>query len=168
MMSLSTATKPPRFRRSSEALIELGLAPDASRDRLRYEERLEDACAGIDFVQECATEREALKVALFARVDASLPPGVLLASSSSALTVTKMQAQCRHPQHVVLGHRFNPPHLMPLVEIAGDEKTSEDAVDRASGFYRALGKRLFASPRKSMGISLTGSRRLSPTRRSIF
>jgi 3-hydroxyacyl-CoA dehydrogenase, NAD binding domain len=56
---------------------------------LRYEERLEDACAGTDFVQECATEREALKVALFARVDASLPPGVLLASSSSALTVTK-------------------------------------------------------------------------------
>ena len=122
------------------ALTALGLAPDASMTRLRFEPRLEAACVGADFVQECATEREAMKAALIATIDANLPPNVIIASSSSAFTVTKMQAQCRRPERVVLGHPFNPPHLMPLVEIVGGERTSKETVDRAAAFYRALDK----------------------------
>jgi len=122
------------------ALTALGLAPDASQSRLRYETRLEEACVGADFVQECATEREEMKVSLIATIDANLPPNVIIASSSSAFTVTKMQERCRHPERVVLGHPFNPPHLMPLVEIVGGERTSPEVVDRATAFYRALDK----------------------------
>lgn len=126
--------------RAWPALTALGLAPDASLSRLRFEPRLEDACVGADFVQECATEREAVKVALFAMIDANLPPDVIIASSSSAFTVTKMQECCEHPERVVLGHPFNPPHLMPLVEIVGGEKTSKEALERATAFYEGLRK----------------------------
>ena len=122
------------------ALAELGLAPGASISRLRYASDLSEACRGTDFVQECAPERIDLKVALFEQVDGLIRPDVLMASSSSALTVSEMQTGCRHPERVVLGHPFNPPHLMPLVEIAGGVKTSTEALDRATEFYEALGK----------------------------
>jgi 3-hydroxyacyl-CoA dehydrogenase len=122
------------------ALTALGVVTDASMSRLRFEPRLAEACAGADFVQECATERELKKIALIATIDASVPPNVIIASSSSAFTVTKMQARCRRPERVVLGHPFNPPHLMPLVEIVGGEKSSQETLDRATAFYRALDK----------------------------
>ena len=122
------------------ALEDLGLAPGASPDRLRFSGDLEDACAGADFVQENASEDEALKVQLMARIDAAVRPEAPIASSSSALTVTTMQQACAHPERVVLGHPFNPPHLLPLVEVAGGEKTSVEALDRAEAFYVALGK----------------------------
>lgn len=121
-------------------LIELGLAADASMSRLRYTPDLAAACQTTDFVQECTPERLDLKVRLFESVDALVRPDVLIASSSSALTVSEMQARCRRPERVVLGHPFNPPHIMPLVEIAGGGKTSVEALDRASAFYEALGK----------------------------
>jgi len=122
------------------ALTVLGLAPGAAPDKLRFDLDLASACDGADFVQENATERELLKVALFAEIDSAVRRDVLIASSSSALTVTTMQRECRHPERVVLGHPFNPPHLMPLVEIVGGEQTSAGALDRAETFYAALGK----------------------------
>jgi 3-hydroxyacyl-CoA dehydrogenase len=121
-------------------LAELGLAPDASMSRLRYASDLSEACHGTDFVQECAPERADLKVALFEKVESLIQPDVLIASSSSALTVSEMQTNCRYPERVVLGHPFNPPHIMPLVEVAGGAGTAPDAVDRAFTFYEALGK----------------------------
>ncbi|RBP12011.1 3-hydroxyacyl-CoA dehydrogenase [Roseiarcus fermentans] len=121
-------------------LGELGFAPDASISRLRYRSDLSAACAGTDFVQECAPERADLKVALLETVDGLIRPDVLIASSSSALTVSEMQTRCRHPERVVLGHPFNPPHIMPLVEVAGGAKTAPEALDRATRFYEALGK----------------------------
>ena len=122
------------------ALAQFGLASGASISRLRYVAELEQACKGSDFVQECAPERIDLKVALFATVDSFVRPDVLIASSSSALTVSAMQTGCKHPERVVLGHPFNPPHIMPLVEIVGGAKTSPEALDRATAFYEALGK----------------------------
>jgi 3-hydroxyacyl-CoA dehydrogenase len=121
-------------------LAELGFAPGASMSRLRYVSDLSEACEGTDFVQECAPERADLKVSLFEKVDSLIGPDVLIASSSSALTVSEMQERCRHPERVVLGHPFNPPHLMPLVEVAGGRKTGPEALDRAAAFYAALGK----------------------------
>jgi carnitine 3-dehydrogenase len=118
----------------------LGLKAGAARARLRFETSLEEACTHADFVQESATERECLKVALLKDLDAATRPDILIASSSSALTVTTMQRDCRHPERVVLGHPFNPPHLMPLVELVGGERTSPQALDRAENFYAGLGK----------------------------
>ncbi|MDM0075390.1 3-hydroxyacyl-CoA dehydrogenase NAD-binding domain-containing protein [Variovorax sp. J2P1-59] len=118
-----------------------GLAEGASVERLRFHERLEDAVAGADFVQENGPERIDIKIDLFRRMDAAASPRTLLASSSSGLAITGVQSECRHPERVVLGHPFNPPHLIPLVEVVGGEHTSADAIERTMAFYSAIGKR---------------------------
>ena len=118
-----------------------GLAAGASVDRLRFHARLEDAVAGADFVQENGPERIDIKTELFRRMDAAAPAQTILASSSSGLAISGVQSECRHPARVVLGHPFNPPHLIPLVEVVGGEHTSGDAIDRAMAFYAAIGKR---------------------------
>ncbi len=122
-------------------LERIGLAPGASRDRLRFEADLATAVQGADFVQENGPERLDVKVALFGQLDALLPPRVILASSSSGLSTTGIQAGCVHPERVVLGHPFNPPHLIPLVEVIGGEKTSAETIARTMAFYAAIGKR---------------------------
>jgi 3-hydroxyacyl-CoA dehydrogenase len=118
-----------------------GLAPGASLARLAFHPRLEDAVAHADFVQESGPERADFKAELFRQIDASAPAHAILASSSSGLSVTAMQALCARPDRVVLGHPFNPPHMIPLVEVGGGEKTSPEAVERAMAFYTAIGKR---------------------------
>lgn len=122
-------------------LVQMGLAPGASLDKLVFHDHLEDAIAGVDFVQENGPEREDLKMALFRRMDAALPGHVILASSSSGLLMSTVQAACRSPQRVVLGHPFNPPHMIPLVEVIGGEHTSPETVRQAMDFYAAIGKK---------------------------
>lgn len=132
------------LRRSIEAvwpqLETLGLAPDASPDRVRFSTDPAAAVEGAGFVQESGPEREDLKIALFERLDAAAPAETILASSSSGLLMTRIQSLCAHPERCVIGHPFNPPHLMPLVEVVGGERTSPDAIARAVAFYRAIGK----------------------------
>ena len=101
----------------------------------------ETAVDEADFVRENAPERETVKQALLARIDAVLPPEVIIASSSSGLLISRLQAGCRHPERCVIGHPFNPPHLIPLVEVVGGERTAPAAIDRALAFYKAIGKR---------------------------
>ncbi len=123
------------------SLVSFGLKPGASKDKLIFSRDLEQALVGVDFVQENGPEREDLKIDLFRRMDAALPAHVILASSSSGLLMSKVQAACRFPQRVVLGHPFNPPHLIPLVEVIGGEQTSDAAVAQAMAFYTAIGKK---------------------------
>lgn len=118
-----------------------GLASAASPDRLVFEPELETALAGVDFVQENGPEREDFKIELFRRMDALLPSEVILATSSSGLLISRVQSACRHPERVVLGHPFNPPHLIPLVEVIGGARTSAQTIERAMAFYTAIGKR---------------------------
>ena len=101
----------------------------------------ETSVADADFVQENAPEREAVKRELLARLDAALPPEVVIASSSSGLLISRLQAACRHPERVVIGHPFNPPHLIPLVEVVGGAQTAPATVERAMQFYAGIGKR---------------------------
>ena len=122
-------------------LERFGLAVGASTERLRFHASLENALREADFVQENGPERLDFKIDLFRRMDAAAPLHAILASSSSGLTVSGMQSGCAHPERVVLGHPFNPPHLIPLVEVIGGERTSADAVERAMAFYAAIGKR---------------------------
>lgn len=109
-------------------------------ERLAFDSDLARACAAADFLQECAIERRDEKIELFRQLDAHTRPGVILASSSSALTVSDMQSACIRPERVVLGHPFNPPHLVPLVEVGGGAQTSSAALSRAEAFYGSLGK----------------------------
>ena len=122
------------------ALEALGLAPNADPTRLTFTPDPAKAVEDAHFVQESAPERIDVKTALYERISQAAPPETILASSSSALTPTAMQARCTHPQRLVLGHPFNPPHLIPLVEVCGGTQTSPQAVDAAIAFYRAIGK----------------------------
>jgi 3-hydroxyacyl-CoA dehydrogenase len=91
-------------------------------------------------VQESGPEREDLKIELFATLDAALPPETVIATSSSGLLISRVSATCAHPQRCVIGHPFNPPHLIPLVEVVGGAKTSPEVITKAMNFYRDIGK----------------------------
>jgi carnitine 3-dehydrogenase len=119
----------------------LGLAAGASPDRLRFVADPRDAVRDADYVQENGPERVDFKRSLFAVLDAAARPDVVLASSSSGIPASQFQDACRHPERVLIGHPFNPPHLIPLVEVVGGRLTSEATVDAALAFYTAMGKR---------------------------
>lgn len=122
-------------------LERLGLAPGASVDRLSFVSEPETAAAGADFVQENAPERELVKAELMARLDDATRPEVVIASSSSGLLPTTLQQSCaRHPERVLVGHPFMPPHLIPLVEVVAGTATAAAAVETAMTFYRSIGK----------------------------
>jgi 3-hydroxyacyl-CoA dehydrogenase len=123
------------------ALTEIGLAQGASTSRLRFESNLKEALAGADMVQENAPEREPLKIKLFAEIDSILPPSAILVSSTSGIPMSRIQSECKYPERCVTEHPFNPPHLIPLVEVVGGAKTSAETIERAMRFYTAMGKR---------------------------
>jgi 3-hydroxyacyl-CoA dehydrogenase len=123
------------------ALKRLGLAPGASQSNLTFTPDLAAAVRGADLVQENGPERIDFKKKLYGQLDELLPPDVIIASSSSGLTMSEIQSgAASHPERCVIAHPFNPPHLVPLVEIVGGVKTSEETIERASEFYTALGK----------------------------
>jgi len=123
------------------ALERIGLAPGASQSRLTFTPDMPTAVRAADFVQENGPERIDFKKKLYEQLDELLPADVIIASSSSGLTMSEIQSACRlHPERCVIGHPFNPPHLVPLVEIVGGAKTSEATIERAAEFYTGLGK----------------------------
>ena len=132
-----------RFIESAWPVLKrLGLATGASQSRLSFTADLATAVKGADLVQENGPERIEFKKKLYGQLDELLPAEVIIASSSSGLTMSEIQLGARsHPERCVIGHPFNPPHLVPLVEIVGGAKTSEETIQRAAEFYTALGKR---------------------------
>lgn len=119
-----------------------GLAAGASLDRLTFTSDMNEAVSKADFVQESVPERLMLKARVFAQMDEAARPETILASSASGLTMDSIQSSCkRHPERCVLGHPFNPPHVMPLVEVVGGAKTSEAVIERAMAFYTSIGKK---------------------------
>jgi 3-hydroxyacyl-CoA dehydrogenase len=124
------------------ALKQLGLSPEASQSNLTFTTDLAQALAGADLVQENGPERIDFKQKLYGQLDGLLPPDVIIASSSSGLTMSEIQkGAASHPERCVIGHPFNPPHLIPLVEIVGGAKTSEATIRRADEFYTSIGQR---------------------------
>lgn len=121
-------------------LNSIGLSPGASRDRLEFTADMKKALAKADFVQENGPERVDFKIKLYADMDAVTPPDSLIASSSSTLTMSVLQSKCEHPERCVIGHPFNPPHVIPLVEVVGGAKTSPAAIEKALTFYKSIGK----------------------------
>jgi 3-hydroxyacyl-CoA dehydrogenase len=131
-----------RFVKAAWPAVErLGLAPGASQSRLTFTADMPAAVRSADFVQENGPERIDFKKKLYRQLDELLPSDVIIASSSSGLTMSEIQSDCpSHPERCVIGHPFNPPHLVPLVEIVGGAKTSEATIERAAEFYTGLGK----------------------------
>jgi carnitine 3-dehydrogenase len=122
------------------SLTDLGLSEGASLDRLRIVTGLEEALEGAEFVQESGPERLEIKQLLYAKMGAILPPSVIIGSSTSGLMMSDIQADCTTPERTVIGHPFNPPYLLPLVEIVGGNKTAPEAVAWAGDFYKIAGK----------------------------
>jgi carnitine 3-dehydrogenase len=124
-----------------ELLEEIGLSAGASRDRLSFTEDMGQALAQADFVQENGPERPDFKMKLFADMDDATPVDSIIASSSSGITPSVMQSDCKHPERVIVGHPFNPPHIIPLVEVVGGTKTSPEAIQHAMRFYTSIAKK---------------------------
>ncbi|MEK9641238.1 MAG: 3-hydroxyacyl-CoA dehydrogenase NAD-binding domain-containing protein [Paracoccaceae bacterium] len=138
----------PKERESFDAILDtawislsaLGLEKGASRDRLSMTSDLNIAVQDTDFIQESAPERIEVKQALYKTLGEIVPSHVVIGSSTSGLTMTDIQQNCTTPERCVIGHPFNPPYLLPLVEIVGGKHTSPDAVAWAGKFYEAAGK----------------------------
>jgi carnitine 3-dehydrogenase len=122
-------------------LERFGLAQGADSRRWSFHRTAAEAATGAHFVQESVFERLDQKQQVLAEIDAALPPDRVIASSTSGFTPSDLQARCKQPQRVVVGHPFNPPHLVPLVEVVGGKKTDAAAVDWAVDFYNAIGKK---------------------------
>jgi carnitine 3-dehydrogenase len=123
------------------AMEVLGLVPGALQSRLTFTDSLEDAVRDADFIQESGPERLEIKRDLYRRMDAVARPDVVIATSSSGILISEVQTACAHPERILVGHPFNPPHLIPLVEVVGGKATSSAAIETAMEFYAAVGKR---------------------------
>ncbi|WP_167138556.1 3-hydroxyacyl-CoA dehydrogenase NAD-binding domain-containing protein [Diaminobutyricimonas sp. TR449] len=123
------------------ALETLGLAEGASKDNLSFSNDVAVAVKDAVFIQENGPERIDIKRAILAGIEAAAPADTVIATSSSGLLITDAQAGAKHPERIVLGHPFNPPHLIPLVEVLGGKETSEESVQKALDFYTRIGKR---------------------------
>ena len=123
------------------ALRELGVTTAEQPPPVRFDPDLERAVASADWVQESVPDVEELKVRVIARTDAAAPAPAVIASSTSGILPTVLQSRCIRPERVIVGHPFNPAHIVPLVEVVAGQATSGDTVARAMRFYAALGKR---------------------------
>lgn len=132
-------------------LDQLGLAAEASTEHLTFTTSLADAARDADFIQENGPERIDVKRSILAEIESSAPAGTIIASSSSGLLMSDAQDRMRHPERLVLGHPFNPPHLIPLVEVLGGGRTAPEVVDAAIAFYTSIGKKPIRITREVRG-----------------
>jgi ketoreductase RED1 len=128
------------IRKAIPTLKQLGLPTENLAKGLRFEADLDRAVADVDVVQENGPERIEFKQDLWARIEGKVPAHALLLSSSSAKTATEQSLKMENATRLLVGHPFNPPHLIPLVEIVPGERTEPRAVEDAVAFYKALGK----------------------------
>jgi len=122
------------------SLTALGLADGASLDNLSVTIDMDAACEGTEFIQESVPEVLPLKQSIYRTLGDIVPANVVIASSTSGLPMSAIQVNCATPERTVVGHPFNPPYLLPLVELVGGDRTSPEAVQWAAAFYRAAGK----------------------------
>lgn len=134
------------------ALETLGLAEGASPDRLRFTPSLKEAVGDVAFVQESGPERLDLKRKLLADLAAATSDDTVIASSTSGYSMTDMGAEAEDASRLVVGHPFNPPYLIPLVEVVGGKRTATWAVDQACAFYEVAGKSVIRMERELPGF----------------
>lgn len=137
------------------SLKEIGLQKSASLDNLKISTNLEEVLQDSDFVQESIPEILELKCKFYQKLGELVPEHVVIASSTSGLTMTKIQKLCSTPDRTVIGHPFNPPYLLPLVEIVGGKQTSQSTVEWASAFYKIAGKEPLVMQKEIPGFVAT-------------
>ena len=145
-----------RIRGNLQYLVNKGLL---SQDKMnvalglaRYTTDMETALRDVFFIQEAAPEKYEVKQALLAEVDRHAPAEAVFASSTSGLLITEIAKDSAHPERCLGAHPYNPPHLIPLIEISKGEKTSPEAVQLACVFYRLLGKEPIILQKEALGF----------------
>lgn len=128
------------IERAWPTLQELGLVKNGDPDAVTFHKSPAQAVEGASFVQESVPERIAIKHQLYSEIEARLDRSAIVATSASGLTLSEMQAGWKDPSRFVLGHPFNPPHLIPLVEVMGNERTQDGVAEAAEAFYQSVGK----------------------------
>lgn len=128
------------LEKSWPVLEQLGLTANGNPDNISFHKTACEAVADASFIQENVPEQIEIKHALYREIEAELHTDAVIASSASGLTLSEMQSGFNNPAPLVLGHPFNPPHLIPLVEVMGNDKTGTGIVEKAESFYKAVGK----------------------------
>lgn len=145
-----------RIRGNLDYLVDKGvLTPDKLNVALglaKYTTNIEEALQDVPFIQEAAFEKYETKQALLAQVDQYAPADAVVASSTSGLLITEIAKNSKHPERCLGAHPYNPPHLIPLVEIGKGEKTSEETVQKACAFYKSLGKEPIVLRKEALGF----------------
>lgn len=126
--------------RAWPALNRLGVSKEPAPLEPIFADTLEDCVSQADFIQESGPERADIKQATYIKMDALAAPDVILSSSTSGFRPSQLQEGCKHPGRILVGHPFNPPHIVPLVEIVGSPATDPAALEQADAFYKSLGK----------------------------
>ena len=121
-------------------LTELGMTENGNPDNVQFHDSAAKAVAKAQFVQENVPERIEIKHAVFGEIEPVLQPQAIVASSASGLMVREMQEGWKDPSRFLLGHPFNPPHLIPLVELLANERTADGVMEQAEAFYAQVGK----------------------------
>lgn len=139
-------------QRAWPSMEKTGLAQGASLDNLTFEANLVKAVSDADFIQENVPEREALKKKVIAEIDQYAPKETIIASSTSGILPSTLQADCsNHPERVIVAHPFNPVYLMPLVELVGGSKTELFFIEKARTFYDQMGMKPLVIQREIEG-----------------
>jgi carnitine 3-dehydrogenase len=125
---------------SNSALKSLGYQTAGSFERFRFSQSAADAVLDAEFIQENAPEKIAVKHQLFGEIESYLEPNAVILSSTSGITLEKLQSGLRDPSRIVIAHPFNPPHLIPLVELLGNYETDPLVIERVRKFYESLRK----------------------------
>ncbi|MFC3613354.1 3-hydroxyacyl-CoA dehydrogenase NAD-binding domain-containing protein [Lutimaribacter marinistellae] len=121
-------------------LVELGLAGRGNPEALSFAPTAAEAVEGASFIQENVPEREAIKHALYAEIEPMLNADAIVSSSTSGMTLEALQGGWNDPAPLILGHPFNPPHLIPLVELTANDRTGSEILERTEAFYHDIGK----------------------------
>lgn len=129
-------------------LIRLGLANADTQPQLQVCDSLAASVEGVDFIQECIPERLDAKQALYAEIEPLLTAHAIVATSSSGLKLSDLQAQWQAPGRIIIAHPFNPPHLIPLVELYGNAQTDSDVLPTATALYERCGKEVITLKRE--------------------
>ena len=133
------------------ALTRLGALAEVDESRMAFFDDPAEAVRDCQFVQESGPEDKDIKIELYSRLDDALPDDVVMASSSSGLLISELQAGRKAAARYVIGHPFNPPHLVPLVEVVGGKETDAAAVDWTLAFYNGCGKKAIRINREVPG-----------------
>ena len=115
-------------------------AAETGRQCLQTVDSLPELLSKVDYVQESVIEDYTIKADVYREFEQHAPDTAILASSSSGLLMTRMQSVMQHPERALIAHPFNPPHLIPLVELVPGEQTASSTVDTVKAFFLKLGK----------------------------